>query len=102
MRTFLIWMLLTIAVFAVSSAAADDSLSESEAIAKIEQLGGKVIDGRPRAATVQSIPIPVAVIPYWNIVTPLILLSAYLLLSKPRSSKPNDSGASDDGKGGGS
>jgi hypothetical protein len=36
-----------------------------------------------------GIPISIWIIPYWSIVLPLTLLSAYLLLTTPRREKPN-------------
>ena len=81
---------LAVAVQAASSIIADDTLDESEAIAMIKQLGGTIIDGRPRGISVTLEPVPSLVIPFWSIVIPLTLLSAYLLLSKPRSSKANN------------
>ena len=85
MRVSFLLTVLGMAEFVASSATADEPLSESEAIAKIQQLGGKILDGRPRTAAVQLNPVPTLVIPFWSIVVPLTLISAYLLLSRPRS-----------------
>lgn len=84
--SFLLNVILAIAMTATSGAA-DEVLPESEAVKQIEQLGGHVVDGRPRGLSINQEPIPVATIPFWAIVTPLTLLAGYLLLSKPRSAK---------------
>jgi hypothetical protein len=67
--------------------AAEDVIDEPTAIKQIELLGGHVVDGRPRGMTVNIEPAPTATIPYWAIVVPLCVLAAYLLLTKPRSTK---------------
>jgi hypothetical protein len=69
---------------AVSNVLAEDTVDEAAAIEKIKQLGGTLHDATPQGLSVNIEPIPVLVIPFWAIVIPLTLLSAYLLLSKPR------------------
>ena len=81
-------MILTATVFVASSVVADDILGESEAIAKIEQFGGKIIDGRPSGLSVTVEPVPFLVVPYWSLTIPLTFISLWLLLSKPRRSTP--------------
>ncbi|MES2794302.1 MAG: hypothetical protein V4719_32105 [Planctomycetota bacterium] len=81
-------MILALGLFAALPIVADDSVAEAEAVAKIKQLGGTIHDDVPMGLAFNYEPDEsesLLVIPFWSIVIPLVLISGYLLLTKPRS-----------------
>jgi hypothetical protein len=88
MRAFHLFALLTAVVSLASTVIADEIIDEAAAMKKIKQLGGTFHDATPMGLSVNLEPIPTLIVPFWAIVIPLTILSAYLLLGKPRSTLP--------------
>jgi hypothetical protein len=68
-----------------STVIAEETTDEAAVMEKIKQLGGTFHNAVPMGLSVSLEPIPTLAVPYWAITIPLVLLSAYLLLSKSRS-----------------